>query len=50
MCVSDNGNEVEFPLPICVSDGDWLRELRRTFDTAYVRLERLSPAAWVQSP
>ncbi len=49
MYVVKDGREVEFPLPLSVSDGEWLRDLRRTFDTAFVRLDRLSPAAWVQS-
>lgn len=50
VAVGSNGSLRCFRLQGCVSDGEWLRDLRRTFERAFVRLERSGQGAWVESP
>lgn len=47
--VGSNGTLQRFRLQQRVSDGEWLRDLRRTFDLGFVRLERSEQGSWVES-
>ncbi|MER3461731.1 MAG: DNA polymerase III subunit alpha [Armatimonadota bacterium] len=47
--VGSNGSPRHFRLEQRVSDGEWLRDLRRAFDLGFVRLERLGQGSWVES-
>lgn len=50
VAVGSNGSLRHFRLQRCVSDGEWLRDLRRTFELGFVRLERSGQGSWVESP